>query len=196
MGANGRRDYSRNAAGLTVRLMEGPGTRKPDCSRVVAQRLSIPRLAGVERFKVEIRRRSLPRCTPTSVPTRRVSKWPCDRARVRPQSARAAICRRPGTTSSPNGALSSFPCGGFSSSFCTPCGASTVAAAALWLSKKFLGRRQTHTDQSLHALLSPLSARGATRALVSVSPAQPRLTLPRRTPGFRTPSTYCGVSSG
>ncbi len=34
--------------------------------------------------------------TPTSVPTRRVSKWPCDRARVRPQSARAAICPAPG----------------------------------------------------------------------------------------------------
>jgi hypothetical protein len=32
-----------------------------------------------------------------------------------------------------------FPCGGFSSSFCTPCGASTVAVAALWLSKKFSG---------------------------------------------------------
>jgi hypothetical protein len=50
--------------------------------------------------------------TPTSVPTRRVSKWPCDRVTVRPQSARAAICRRPVTTCSPNGALSSFPCGG------------------------------------------------------------------------------------
>jgi transposase len=29
------------------------------------------------------------------VPTRRASKWPYDRARVRSQSARAAICRRP-----------------------------------------------------------------------------------------------------
>jgi len=105
----------------------------------------------------EIRRRPLPRhgtdhdsnrchrfrglstSTPASVPTRRVSKWSCDRARVRPQSARAAICRRPVTTNSPSGALSSFPRGGFSSSFCTPCGASTVDAAALWLSKKFPG---------------------------------------------------------
>jgi hypothetical protein len=29
--------------------------------------------------------------------------------------------------------------GGFWSSFCTPCGASTVAAVALWLSRKFPG---------------------------------------------------------
>src|SRR6202035_5883378 len=94
--------------------------------------------------------------TRTSVPTRRVSKWPCDRARVRPQSARAAICRRPVTTNSPNGALSSFPCGGFSSSFCTPCGASTVAVWHCGCRRSSLGRRQTHTDQSLHALLSPL----------------------------------------
>ena len=39
--------------------------------------------------------RGLSTSTPTSVPTRRVSKWPCDRARDRPQPARAAICRRP-----------------------------------------------------------------------------------------------------
>jgi hypothetical protein len=61
------------------------------------------------------------------------------RARVRPQSARAATCRHPVTTNSPNGALSSFPCGGFSSSFGTLCGASAVAAAALWQSRKFPG---------------------------------------------------------
>jgi hypothetical protein len=65
------------------------------------------------------------------VPTRRASKWPYDRARVRSQSARAAICRRPVTISSANGGLSSFPYGGFSSSSCTPCVGSTVAAAAL-----------------------------------------------------------------
>ena len=59
--------------------------------------------------------------------------------KARPQSARAAIFRRPVTTNSPNGALSSFPCGGFSSSFCILCGASTVAAVALWLLKKFPG---------------------------------------------------------
>src|SRR5258705_202181 len=34
--------------------------------------------------------------TPTSVPTRRVSKWPCDRARVRPQSARGCHLPAPG----------------------------------------------------------------------------------------------------
>src|SRR3954470_14024158 len=78
---------------------------------------SIPRLTRTERFMVEVRRHSLPRhgtdhdskplprvsgalctSTPTSVPTRRASKWPYDRARVRPQSARAAICRRPDMT--------------------------------------------------------------------------------------------------
>ena len=45
------------------------------------------------------------------MPTRRASKWTYDRARVRSQSARAAICRRPVTISSANGALSSFPYG-------------------------------------------------------------------------------------
>ena len=55
--------------------------------------------------------RGLSTSTPTSVPTRRASKWPCDRARVRPLSARAAICRRPVTTNSPNGALSYSPVG-------------------------------------------------------------------------------------
>lgn len=43
--------------------------------------------------------------------------------KVRPQSARATICRRPAKTNSLNGALSSFPCGVSSSSSCTPCGA-------------------------------------------------------------------------
>ena len=54
---------------------------------------------------------------------------------VRPRKGSAAVCSLPFagvvTTNSPNGALNSFPCGGFSSSFCTPCVASTVAAAAL-----------------------------------------------------------------
>ena len=40
-------------------------------------------------------------------------KTPCDPAKVRPQSARAAICRRPGTINSPSAALSSSLCGGF-----------------------------------------------------------------------------------
>ena len=79
-------------------------------------------------------------------------------ARVRPQSARAAICRRPVTTNSPSAALSSFPYGGFSSSSCTPCVGSTVAAAALPPSKKFPGATANHINQSLHALLSPLGA--------------------------------------
>ena len=73
------------------------------------------------------------------MPTRRASKWPYDRARVRSQSARAAICRRPITISSANGASGSFPYGGFSSSSCTPCVGSTVAAAALSPSKSSWG---------------------------------------------------------
>jgi transposase len=49
---------------------------------------------------------------------------------VRPRKGSTAVCSRchlpaPVTTNSPNGALSSFPGGGFTSSFCTPCGAWT-----------------------------------------------------------------------
>src|SRR3989449_11376319 len=76
----------------------------------------------------------------------------CIEVAVRPRKGSAAICSRchlpaPGydqlaerrfefipLTRNPhrgmNGASSSFPCGGFSSSFCTRCGASTVAAVA------------------------------------------------------------------
>src|SRR5262245_11937955 len=46
--------------------------------------------------------------TPVSVPTRRASKRSCDRAKVRQQSARAAICRRPDTINSPSGAYLSL----------------------------------------------------------------------------------------
>ena len=94
----------------------------------------------------------------TSVPTRRASKWLCDREKVRPQSARAAICRRPATTNSPNGALISSPVG--------VSRLPSVHYAARRLSplrrcgcrRSSLGRRQTHTDQSIHALPSPLGA--------------------------------------
>jgi transposase len=53
---------------------------------------------------------------------------------VQPRRGSAPICsrcirRHPATTDSPNGALSSFPCGGFSSSFYMPCGASIAVAA-------------------------------------------------------------------
>jgi hypothetical protein len=41
---------------------------------------------------------------------KRVSKLLCDRPRVRPQSARAAICQRAVTTDSPSGALSLSRC--------------------------------------------------------------------------------------
>ena len=64
----------------------------------------------------------------------------------------------PGYDQLSDGPLSSFPCGVSSSSICTPCGASTVAAVALWLSKEFPGRRQTHTDESLDPLPGRLGA--------------------------------------
>ncbi len=86
------------------------------------------------------------------MPTRRESKWPYGRSRVRSQSARAAICRRPVTVSSANGALSSFPYGGFSSSSCTPCVGSTVAAAALSPSKKFPGATANVFDAVEHVV--------------------------------------------
>jgi hypothetical protein len=47
---------------------------------------------------------------PTSVPTRRASKWPYDRTRVPPQSARVGIWPAPGYDQL-KGALSSFSCG-------------------------------------------------------------------------------------
>jgi len=52
---------------------------------------------------------------------------------VRPRKGSVAICSRchlprPVTISSANGALSSFPYGGFSSSSCTPCVGSTAGA--------------------------------------------------------------------
>jgi hypothetical protein len=61
---------------------------------------------------------------------------------VRPRKGSVAICSRchlpaPGYDQLGDGALSSFPYGGFSSSSCTPCVGSTVAAAASSPSKKF-----------------------------------------------------------
>jgi hypothetical protein len=63
---------------------------------------------------------------------------------VRPRKGSAAVCSRchlpaPGYNQPAERPFAFIPCGGFSSSFCTLCGASTVAAAALWLSKKFPG---------------------------------------------------------
>jgi hypothetical protein len=63
---------------------------------------------------------------------------------VRPRKGSAAVCSRchlpsPGYDQLAERRFEFIPCGGFSSSFCTPCGASNVAAAALWLSKKFPG---------------------------------------------------------
>src|SRR5690242_21850388 len=63
---------------------------------------------------------------------------------VRPRKGSAAVCSpchlpAPGYDQLAERRFEFFPCGCFSSSFCTPHGASTVAAAALWLSKKFPG---------------------------------------------------------
>jgi hypothetical protein len=61
------------------------------------------------------------------------------RPRVPLPSAHGAVNWRPATINSQKGALSLSPCEGFSSSCCTPCAASIVAAVAPLLSKKFLG---------------------------------------------------------
>ena len=63
---------------------------------------------------------------------------------VRPRKGSAAACSRchlpaPGYGQLAERRFELIPLWGFSSSFCTPCDASTVAAAALWLSKKFPG---------------------------------------------------------
>jgi hypothetical protein len=103
----------------------------------------------LERFMVEVRRHSLPTMELTTIlnPCHRFRGFVYQHARfiadkksievaVRQRKDSAAVCsrchlRRPVTTNSPNGALSSFPSGVFSSSFCTPCGALTVAAVVL-----------------------------------------------------------------
>jgi hypothetical protein len=82
---------------------------------------------------------------------------------VRPRKGSAAICSRchrtaPGYDQLAERRFEFIPLWGFSSSFCTPCAAWTFAAVVLWLSKKSLGRRQTHADQSLYAFPSPLGS--------------------------------------
>jgi hypothetical protein len=61
---------------------------------------------------------------------------------VRPRKGSGAVCSRchlpaPGYDQFAERRFESFPCADFSSSFYTPCGALTVAAAAVWLPKKF-----------------------------------------------------------
>jgi len=63
---------------------------------------------------------------------------------VRPRKGSAAVCSRchlpaPGYDQLAERRFEFIPLWGFSSSFCTPCGASTVAVAALGLSKSSLG---------------------------------------------------------
>ena len=58
---------------------------------------------------------------------------------VRPRKGSAAVCSQchlpaPGYDQLAERRFEFIPLWGFSSSFCTPCGASTVTAAALWLS--------------------------------------------------------------
>src|SRR2546421_5934488 len=61
---------------------------------------------------------------------------------VRPRKGSTAVCSRchlptPGYDQLAERRFELIPLWGFSSSFCTPCGGSTVAAAALWLAKNF-----------------------------------------------------------
>src|SRR5690242_3573666 len=63
---------------------------------------------------------------------------------VRPRRGAAAVCSRchlpaSGYDQLAERRLEFIPLWGVSSSFCTPCGASTVAAAVLWLSRKLPG---------------------------------------------------------
>ena len=63
---------------------------------------------------------------------------------VRPRKGSAAVCSRchlpaPGYDQLAERRLEFIPLWGFLVFFCTPSGASTVATAALWLSKKFPG---------------------------------------------------------
>jgi len=120
----------------------------------LAQRLSIPRLEGLERFLVEIRRRRFRVMELITIQNRchRFRGFVYQRAHfspdkksievaLRPRRGSAAVCSRchlpaPGYDQLAERRFDSFPCGGFSSSLCTPCGAPTVAAAAMWLSKK------------------------------------------------------------
>ena len=63
---------------------------------------------------------------------------------VRPRKGSSAVCSRchlpaPGYDQLAERRFEFIPLWGFSPSFCILCGASTVAAAALWLSKRFPG---------------------------------------------------------
>jgi hypothetical protein len=58
---------------------------------------------------------------------------------VRPRKGSAAVCSRCHLPTPGYDQLAERRFEGFSFSFCTRCGASTVAVVALWLSKKFLG---------------------------------------------------------
>ena len=67
---------------------------------------------------------------------------------VRPRKGSAAVCSRchllaPGYDQLAERRFEFIPLWGFLVFLCIPCGASTVAAAALWLSKKFLGATAT-----------------------------------------------------
>jgi hypothetical protein len=96
--------------------------------------------------------------TPVSVPTRRASRWSCDRAKVRPQSARAVICRRLVTTNSRNAVLSSFLWGILRLPAVRHASRRLSAVRNGSRRGSPLGRRQTNPDQSVYALPSPLGA--------------------------------------
>ena len=83
---------------------------------------------------------------------------------VRPRKGSAAVCSRchlpaPGYDQLAERRFEFIPLWGFSSSFCTPCGALTVAAVVLWPSKK-LGRippQRSNGDRTSQNILSALS---------------------------------------
>jgi hypothetical protein len=122
---------SRSKSGPGVESNPGAGKSEregvkvsPDRERLVAQRLPVPRLKCLERFMVEVRRRSLPRhrTDRDSKPLRSLSGICLSsrhiqfgsqehRGSVRPRSVRAAISRLPATINSANGVSSSSPCG-------------------------------------------------------------------------------------
>ncbi|HKE26025.1 MAG TPA: hypothetical protein VKB88_26900 [Bryobacteraceae bacterium] len=84
---------------------------------------------------------------------------------VRPRRGSAAICSRchqtaPGYDQLTERRFELIPCGDFSSSFCTRCGASTAAAVAMWLSKKFPGGDGKRTMTTAYMLfLAPWARR-------------------------------------
>ena len=88
--------------------------------------------------------------------TRRASKSPCGRPRVRRRFARAATNRRPAMTNLPNAAWSSFPSGFFRLPALHHAARQLRPLRRRGRRRGSLERRQTYVDQSLYAVPSPL----------------------------------------